>query len=95
MSDNIMVVTLINSPATGKHIAKTVVRERLAAAAHVIPRVTSFFYEQDTLRCNRDVMVLMRVSASEKAQLVARVKELHPNKYAEVSIVLAEHGTAK
>lgn len=73
-----MVLTSAPDRATADALAETVVRERLAACASVVPGAASVFWWEGRVQRAEEVLVLMKTAAERVDALMARAAELHP-----------------
>jgi len=73
------VVVLVTCPnrQAGETIGRTLVEERLAACANVIPGVTSIYRWQGKVCRDREVLLLIKTRRSRFAALTRRVQDLH------------------
>ena len=76
----LVVETACKDEAEAGRIASTLVRERLAACANVLPAVSSFFYWQWTFTGEHEALVLLKTSEAKRAKLEKRVRQLHSYK---------------
>lgn len=60
-----------------KRIGQTVVSERLAACANIIPAVTSFYWWKGRLEEDSESILLLKTKKECVDGLISRVKELH------------------
>jgi periplasmic divalent cation tolerance protein len=60
-----------------KTIGKTIVEERLAACANIVPKVHSFFWWKDKLEESEESLLILKTRKSAVERLVERVIELH------------------
>ena len=58
-------------------IARTIVEERLAAAANIVPGIRSFYRWQGAVEDAREVLVIAKTRRERVAQLTLRIEELH------------------
>jgi periplasmic divalent cation tolerance protein len=79
-----LVVSAVDSPKTAKQIAKNMVKDRLAACAQVIPRVTSFYRWEGKVRSAREYLMVFKTSPSLTDRLIAAVREAHPYEVPEI-----------
>lgn len=61
-----------------ERIARAVVDERLAACANILPHMTSVYRWGGAVQCESEVVLLFKTVNSRYAELVAKVKALHP-----------------
>jgi periplasmic divalent cation tolerance protein len=59
-------------------IAGTVVQERLAACANVLPEVTSIYEWQGKMRAETECVVIMKTQEARVSWLTDRLIQLHP-----------------
>lgn len=72
-----IVYVTFDSEVEARDVAKTVVRERLAACANMVPGMTSFYWWQNNLEEGQEIIVLFKTRKSLVEQLIHRIKELH------------------
>ncbi|HWR72380.1 MAG TPA: divalent-cation tolerance protein CutA [Nitrospirota bacterium] len=81
-----MIVVLITCPnrRVAETLGRTLVEDRLAACANVVPGLTSIYRWQGKLCRDREVLVLLKTRRPRFAALARRVRELHPYSVPEV-----------
>ena len=67
-----------------RRIARTLVREKLAACVNVVPGVSSIYAWKGKIEEGREVLLLLKSRASLSKRLAARVKQLHSYEVPEV-----------
>ncbi len=74
-----MIVVLVTCPrrAEGEKIARTLVRERLAACANLVGNVTSIFSWKGKIERAREVLLVIKTRRVLFERLKRRVRELH------------------
>jgi periplasmic divalent cation tolerance protein len=60
-----------------KRIGETVVSERLAACANIIPAVTSFYWWKGKLEEDSESILLLKTTEDNVEKLISRVRGLH------------------
>ena len=87
-------VVLMTAPdrATAESLADTVVRERLAACASLVPGLTSVFWWEGQVQRAEEVLVLMKTPSERVDALIARAAELHPYEVPELLALPVEAG---
>lgn len=65
------------SDEEARKIAGTVVAERLAACANIIPGVTSLYWWQGRVQEDSEVTVILKTRDDLVARLTERIKDLH------------------
>jgi periplasmic divalent cation tolerance protein len=63
--------------AEAKRIGETVVKERLAACANIIPSIQSIYWWKGKIEKSRESVLLLKTRKQLTSRLVNRVKELH------------------
>lgn len=73
-------VVLMTAPdaRVAEALAETVVRERLAACASLLPGLISLFWWEGRVQRAEEVLVVMKTPAERVDALLARAAELHP-----------------
>lgn len=79
-----VVVTTAPDPGVAESLGRTLVEERLAACANVLPGVTSVFRWDGEVQTEGEVLVLLKTTESVFAALRDRLVELHPYDVPEV-----------
>ncbi len=75
--DALFVYVTTGDEAEAKHIAKTVVGERLAACANLLGGIESVYWWQGEVCESRETALILKTSVERKAALIDRVKALH------------------
>jgi periplasmic divalent cation tolerance protein len=80
MPQPIFVTILVTCPnrAVGESIGRTLVEERLAACANLIPGLTSIYRWQGRVHRDREVLLVIKARRRQFRRLAARVASLHP-----------------
>jgi len=60
-----------------RSIARSVVGDRLAACANIVPAIESLYWWQGALEESREVLLLLKTKATLFERLEQRVRELH------------------
>ena len=63
--------------AQAKKIGETVVREKLAACANIIPSIESVYWWKGKIEKEKETLLLLKTRKSLATRLIRRVKELH------------------
>ncbi len=92
MTDALLVFTTLPNADKAHEVAKTLVEERLAACANLLPAVRSIYRYQDKLQDEYEVMVLFKTRAENVERLKARLLELHPYEIPEILAIPVESG---
>jgi periplasmic divalent cation tolerance protein len=73
-------------------IAKTLVREKLAACVNVVPGIASIYRWEGKVEEAREVLLLIKSRAALSKRLAARVKALHSYSVPEVVTIAIASG---
>jgi periplasmic divalent cation tolerance protein len=65
-------------PDKAPELARTLVRERLAACVNVVPGARSFYFWEGKPCENDESLLLIKTAAAALPRLTARLLELHP-----------------
>jgi len=87
-------VVLMTAPdrATAESLAESVVGERLAACASLVPGLTSLFWWEGRVQRAEEVLLLLKTEADRVPALIARAAELHPYDVPEVLALQVDAG---
>lgn len=77
MSDVRFVYVTTGDEAEADRIAATVVEERLAACANVIPGMRSVYRWQGKVERGQETVLILKTTEALSTQLAARIKALH------------------
>jgi periplasmic divalent cation tolerance protein len=91
MDVRVVLMTAPDRPVAEK-LAQSLVRERLAACANVVPGVTSFFWWGDDVQRADETLVIMKTPADRVDALMTRAAELHPYDVPELIALPVEAG---
>jgi len=80
----VAVLTTTPSVEVAERLGETLVEERLAACANVLPGVHSIFRWQGTVSKESEVLVLLKTTTEALDHLRRRIVELHPYEVPEV-----------
>ena len=88
-----VVTVLMTAPnaETAEELGRTLVSERLAACANVVPNIVSMYWWEGELQRDDEAMVILKTVRQRAEALEARAVELHPYSVPEV-LVLAVSG---
>lgn len=81
-----VVVVFVTCPdrRTAERIGRTLVEERLAACANILPGLTSIYRWEGKVCRDPEALVLLKTRRSRFPALARRVRELHPYSVPEV-----------
>jgi periplasmic divalent cation tolerance protein len=72
-----IVLTTVASPDEARHLGRTLVEERLAACATLIPAVESIYHWQGKIESSTEVLLLLKTGPDQLPALEARLHALH------------------
>jgi len=73
----LIVLTTAATPEEANRLARTLVEERLAACATLIPAVQSIYHWQGQIESATETLLLLKTGPEQLAALEARLDELH------------------
>jgi periplasmic divalent cation tolerance protein len=72
-----LVLTTAGSPGEASRLARTLVEERLAACATLIPGVQSIYHWQGQIESSTETLLLLKTGPGQLDALQVRLHELH------------------
>src|SRR5271166_1891222 len=72
-----IVLTTAATPDEATRLARTLVEERLAACATLIPAVQSIYHWQGQIESSTETLLLLKTGPDQLDALEARLRELH------------------
>jgi periplasmic divalent cation tolerance protein len=93
MSEYIVVFVTASSLEEAKSIGTTLVEERLAACANLIPHVQSIFHWQNKLSQEEEVLILLKTQRSLFERIQQRIQELHSYQVPEIIALPVQQGS--
>jgi periplasmic divalent cation tolerance protein len=94
VTDALFVLTTLPNSDAAAEMAKSLVTERLAGCANLIPAVRSIYRWQGKVQDENEVLVLFKTRQENYEALKARILELHPYEVPEVLAIPVEQGYA-
>lgn len=91
--DYIIIFTTAPTPEDGERIARTVVEERLAACASIIPHTKSVYWWEGKMETATEQLVIIKTRRALFAAVRDRILQLHPYKVPEILAVPVEAGS--
>jgi periplasmic divalent cation tolerance protein len=92
MTDAIVVLTTLPSADAAAELARSVVGEKLAACANILPALRSIYRWQGKIQDDNEVLVLLKTHRRHYERLKARILQLHPYDVPEVIALPVEQG---
>jgi periplasmic divalent cation tolerance protein len=75
-----------------KRIAKTLVEEKLAACATVLPGALSYFYWEGKLSREKETLILAKTTARHSGKMMRKIKGVHSYQVPEILFFPAARG---
>lgn len=88
-----IVLTTTATPEEAERLAHTLVEERLAACATLLPAVQSIYRWQGEVESASETMLLIKTSTELLADLESRLHKLHSYKTPEFLVLQVESGS--
>jgi len=89
-----IVLTTADNPKEATRLARTLVEEKLAACATMIPAVQSIYSWQGEIQFSTETMILIKTGHEKLAALETRLLELHTYQTPEFLVLPVESGNA-
>lgn len=88
-------VVLITAPAgeAAVGIARDLIERRVAACVNLVREVRSIYRWEGAIQDDREDLLIVKTSASRVADLIARVREIHPYTVPEVIALPVDAGS--
>lgn len=87
-----IVLTTAAQPEEAARMGRTLVEERLAACATLIPAAQSIYRWQGQIETAQETLLLLKTEADRLAALEARLKEIHSYETPEILVLAVESG---
>ena len=85
MSEEVLLVlTTFADAETARQVARTLVEERLAACANLVPKIESIYRWQGKIESGAEVLVLFKTTQGRYQQFEQRLRALHPYEVPEI-----------
>jgi periplasmic divalent cation tolerance protein len=88
-----IVMTTVVSPEEAARLGRTLVEERLAACATLLPAVNSIYHWKDQIESSAECMLLLKTARDRLPALEARLHELHSYQTPEFLVLAVEAGS--
>ena len=93
-TDVVTVIMTAPDAKTAEMLGHTLVSERLAACANVVPKIVSMYWWDGELQRDDEAIVILKTVQQRAQALEARAVELHPYAVPEVLVVAVSGGYA-
>ena len=80
----VLVLSTFGSVEEARQVGRTVVDERLAACANLVPGVESIYQWEGEVQTSAEMLVIFKTTGAGYANLEARVRALHSYKVPEI-----------
>jgi periplasmic divalent cation tolerance protein len=94
-SECLLVLTTLPAAADAGAFATTLVEERLAACANILPEMESVYRWQGHVEHDRERQILIKTTAERFGALEVRIRQLHPHEVPELIAVPIVHGSER
>jgi periplasmic divalent cation tolerance protein len=88
-----IVMTTVVSTEEGMRLGRTLVEERLAACATLVPAVESIYRWQGQIESSAETLLLLKTASDHLLALEARLHELHSYQTPEFVVLAIESGS--
>ena len=88
-----IVMTTVVSAEEANRIGRTLVEERLAACATLLPAIHSIYRWHDQIESSNETMLMIKTSLDQLPALEARLRELHSYQTPEFLVLPVESGS--
>ena len=88
-----IVMTTAASPEEATRLGHTLVEERLAACATLLPAVHSIYRWQNKIESSDETLLLLKTGLEQLSALEARLQELHSYQTPEFLVLAVESGS--
>lgn len=88
-----IVLTSASNADEAALLARTLVEERLAACATLIPTVESIYHWEDQIETSTEALLMLKTSSEQLAGLEARLRELHSYQIPEFLVLDVDSGS--
>jgi periplasmic divalent cation tolerance protein len=88
-----IVLTTASNADEAALLARTLVEERLAACATVVPTVESIYHWEGQIETSSEALLLLKTTPEQLAPLESRLRELHSYQVPEFLVLAVESGS--
>jgi periplasmic divalent cation tolerance protein len=89
-----VVLTTVADLDEARRLGQTLVEERLAACATLIPAVESIYHWQGEIESSTEALLLVKTTADQIGALQSRLHQLHSYQTPEFLVLTVESGSA-
>ena len=90
-------IVLVTTPdlKTARILAKSLLENKLAACANLVPKIESHYWWQDKIESSAEVLMILKTRRTKIAALEALILDRHPYDTPEIVTVSLNSGTSK
>ncbi len=77
MTDKIVVFVTCGNQKEAEHLAKSLVEKRLAACVNMLPGISSWYWWENEVTQDQEILLVMKSTRSKFAELEKEVLRLH------------------
>ena len=88
----LLMISTIGSEKEACRVARSLVEERLAACANVIPGVRSFFFWKGGICEEKEALILIKTMNRKAKKIMDKIKEIHSYEVPEIIFFRVEKG---
>ncbi|MGH9607405.1 MAG: divalent-cation tolerance protein CutA [Terracidiphilus sp.] len=88
-----IVLTTASSPEEAERLGRTLVEERLAACATLVPAARSIYRWEGQIETATETLLLLKTGSEQLTALEARLHELHTYRTPEFLVLAVESGS--
>ena len=92
MSDYSVVFMTASSHEEAENIAENLVSHKLAACVNILPNIKSFYWWENKLRKDDELLLIAKIKISNFKELEKAVKEMHSYDVPEIILLSIEDG---
>jgi periplasmic divalent cation tolerance protein len=93
-SDARVILTTAGSIEEARRLGRTLVEERLAACATLVPAVESIYRWQGNIESSAETLLILKTESAQIAALQARLHQLHSYQTPEFLVLPVESGSS-
>lgn len=93
MTDKIVVLVTVGNPQEGAQLARSLVEKRLAACVNLVPGISSWYWWEDKVTEDQELLLIMKSSREKFAELEKEVLRLHSYAVPEVIALQVVEGS--
>lgn len=93
-SKNKIVIILVTAPdlKVARHLARIILRKRLAACANLLPKIESHYWWQEKIETAAEILMILKTTRTQVDKLEKCVLENHPYDTPEFVVLSAASG---